>query len=138
MKRRVVITGTGVISPLGNDVETLWSNIKNGKSGIKPLESEDYKDLDVRIAGYIDDFNPEQYLDKKEINRYDRFAQFALAAAMQALEQSESWPMGTNFILLPLPTYPGILKTVPFILMGWKRLMPDSFQSTAFLNVRAP
>ncbi|RDW20114.1 beta-ketoacyl-[acyl-carrier-protein] synthase II [Oceanobacillus arenosus] len=88
MKRRVVLTGSGVVSPLGNDVETLWTNIKNGKSGIKRLVSEEYKDISTKIAGYIDDFDAEKYLSKKEINKYDRFTQFAYAAAMQALEQA--------------------------------------------------
>ncbi|WP_077324653.1 beta-ketoacyl-ACP synthase II [Virgibacillus siamensis] len=89
MKRRVVVTGSGVISPLGNDVETLWNNIKKGKSGIKPLESEEYQDISTKIAGYIDDFNPEKFLEAKEIKKYDLFTQYGHAAAMQALEQSE-------------------------------------------------
>jgi len=88
MRRRVVVTGTGVVSPLGNDVETFWQNVKNGKSGIKRLESEEYKDIDIKMAGYIDNFEPEKYLEKREIGRYDLFAQYAFAAAMQALEQS--------------------------------------------------
>ena len=89
MKRRVVVTGTGIVSPLGNDVDALWTNITNGKSGIKRIESEEYKDIHTQIAGYIDDFESEKYLQKKEIKKYDRFAQFAYAAAMQALEQSQ-------------------------------------------------
>jgi 3-oxoacyl-[acyl-carrier-protein] synthase II len=89
MERRVVVTGYGVISPLGNDVETLWSNIKNGKSGIKYLESEKFKDIDIKIAGFISDFNGEAYLDKKELGRYDMFIQYAWAAAKQALEHSK-------------------------------------------------
>ena len=88
MKRRVVVTGTGVVSPLGNDVETLWNHIKNGQSGIKRLNSEDYKDINTQIAGFIDDFDAEKYLDKKEINKYDLFTQYAYAAAVQALEQA--------------------------------------------------
>ena len=88
MKRRVVVTGTGVVSPLGNDVETLWNHIKNGKSGIKSLESDEYNEINTKIAGYIDDFHPEQYLQKNEISRYDLFTQYAYAAAMQALAQS--------------------------------------------------
>lgn len=89
MKRRVVVTGMGVVSPLGNDVETLWDNIKNGKSGIRQLESEDYADINTRIAGYIDDFSGEEYLEGKELKRYDLFTQYGYAAAMQALEQSK-------------------------------------------------
>ncbi|WP_174615993.1 beta-ketoacyl-ACP synthase II [Virgibacillus ihumii] len=89
MKRRVVVTGTGVVSPLGNDVETLWDNVKKGKSGIKRLESEEYSDISTKIAGYIDDFHPEKYLETKEIKKYDLFTQYGYAAAMQALQQSE-------------------------------------------------
>lgn len=89
LKRRVVITGTGVISPLGNDTETLWDNIKKGKSGVKRLESEEYEDINTKIAGYIDDFHGEKYLESKEIKQYDLFTQYGYAAAMQALEQSK-------------------------------------------------
>ncbi|PAV29605.1 beta-ketoacyl-[acyl-carrier-protein] synthase II [Virgibacillus profundi] len=89
MKRRVVVTGTGVVSPLGNDIETLWDNIKKGKSGIKRLESDEFKDINTKIAGYIDDFDSEKYLEAKEIKRYDLFTQYGYAAAMQALEQSK-------------------------------------------------
>ncbi len=89
LKRRVVVTGTGVVSPLGNDVETLWNNIKKGKSGIKRLESEKYKDINTQIAGFIEDFPGEKYLDAKEIKRYDLFTQYGYAAAVQALNQSK-------------------------------------------------
>lgn len=88
MKRRVVVTGTGVVSPLGNDVDTLWKHIKEGKSGIKKLDSDEYKDINTRIAGIIEDFPAEDYFDKKELGRYDLFVQYAYAAAKQALDQS--------------------------------------------------
>lgn len=89
MKRRVVVTGAGVVSPLGNDVETLWDNINQGKSGIKLLKSEEYEDISTKIAGYIDDFPGEKYLETKEIKKYDLFTQYGYAAAIQALEQSK-------------------------------------------------
>lgn len=89
MKRRVVITGTGVISPLGNSTADLWGNIKSGKSGIKKIESEDFKGISTQIGGYITDFIPEDYLEKKEISRFDLFLQYGYAAAMQALEQAD-------------------------------------------------
>ncbi|MCM3742101.1 beta-ketoacyl-ACP synthase II [Oceanobacillus luteolus] len=88
MKRRVVVTGTGVVSSLGNDVETLWNNITNGVSGIKPVTSEEFKDLSTKIAGTVEDFPAEKYIDSKELKRYDRFTQFGVVAAMQALEQA--------------------------------------------------
>lgn len=89
MKRRVVVTGYGAISPLGNDVETLWSNIKLGRSGIKKIQFSGYEDINTKIGGFIDNFNPEEYLDKKELGKYDLFVQYAYAAAKQALDQSK-------------------------------------------------
>lgn len=88
MVRRVVITGYGVISPLGNSVQALWTNITKGKSGIKKLQSEEYSTIPTQIAGYITNFDATQYMDKKEISKYDVFIQYALAASQQALEQA--------------------------------------------------
>ena len=88
MRRRVVITGTGVVSPLGHDTETVWNHIKQGKSGIKRLDAEEYSDIPTRMAGYIEDFPGDTYLDKKEMKRYDRFIQYGYAGAAQALEES--------------------------------------------------
>ncbi|MBO0586284.1 beta-ketoacyl-ACP synthase II [Sporosarcina sp. E16_8] len=88
MKRRVVVTGYGVVSPLGNDVDTLWNHIKEGKSGIKKIEADDFKEINTRIAGIVNDFPAENYFDKKELGKYDLFAQYAYAAAKQALDQS--------------------------------------------------
>ncbi len=88
MVRRVVITGYGVVSPLGNSVQALWTNITEGKSGIKKLQSEEFSTISTQIAGYITYFDAAQYMDKKEISKYDVFIQYALAAAQQALEQA--------------------------------------------------
>lgn len=88
MERRVVVTGYGVVSPLGNDIDTFWNHIKAGKSGIKKVESGEFKEINTRIAGKISDFPAEDYFDKKEVGKYDLFAQYAYAAANQALEQS--------------------------------------------------
>ncbi|SDH27816.1 3-oxoacyl-[acyl-carrier-protein] synthase II [Alteribacillus persepolensis] len=88
MNRRVVLTGYGVITPLGHDVDTLWSNIKHGKTAVKKIHAEGFEDISTKIAASIDDFPGETYFDKRELKRYDSFAQYACAAAMQALEQS--------------------------------------------------
>lgn len=88
MERRVVVTGCGVVSSSGNNVDSLWENIKAGKSGIIKLEDEAYKDMNTRIGGQIKDFDADSYLDRKEQLRYDRFVQFACAASQQALEQA--------------------------------------------------
>lgn len=85
---RVVITGAGVISPLGNQVDTLWSNLLQGVSGIRNIDSLDTARHKVKIAGAIADFNPLDYLDAKEARRMDRFCQFAMAAAEEAFTHS--------------------------------------------------
>ncbi|WP_336637883.1 beta-ketoacyl-ACP synthase II [Lysinibacillus fusiformis] len=88
MVRRVVVTGYGVISPLGQTVSALWENIKEGKSGITKLEAEEFGGIQTQIAGTITDFDATQYMDKKELSKYDLFIQYALAASQQALEQA--------------------------------------------------
>jgi 3-oxoacyl-[acyl-carrier-protein] synthase II len=79
----------GTVSPLGNETKTLWENIKKGRSGIKRMESEAFHDIPTQIAGFIDDFQAEKYLEAKEIKRYDLFTQYGYAAAVQALENAE-------------------------------------------------
>src|SRR5690625_3402113 len=88
MTRRVVVTGYGAVSPLGNTVEELWDQIKAGKSGIKRIDSEEFSGINTQIGGYITDFDAELYFNKKERGRYDLFLQYGYAASMQALEQS--------------------------------------------------
>lgn len=85
MKRRVVITGLGVISPVGNDVESFWRALISGKSGIGPSTSFDASRFDSKIAGEVKDFEPAKYMDAKEAKRMEKFAQFAVAAAKQAV-----------------------------------------------------
>jgi 3-oxoacyl-[acyl-carrier-protein] synthase II len=88
-KRRVVVTGFGVVSPLGNDIPTFWSNVKANKSGIGPITMIDSSELAVKIAGEVKDFNPNLRLDPKESKKMDRFAQFAVYAALEALESAQ-------------------------------------------------
>ena len=88
MQRRVVITGLGAISPLGNDVQSLWENIQEGVSGAGPITQFDAAEYKTRIAAEVKDFNPSEIFGKKEARRMDRFTQFALASAIQALEQA--------------------------------------------------
>jgi len=89
MKRRVVITGVGVLSPVGNDADTFWNSLLEGKSGIDKITSFDVSDYPTQIAGEIKDFNPELYMDKKEVKRTDRYVQFALAATKMAVENAK-------------------------------------------------
>ncbi len=86
--RRVVITGLGVVSPLGNDVDTFWSAVKNGTCGIGPITRFDTSDYKVKVAAEVRDFDPRQYMDKLEVLHSDLYAQFAMAAACQAMEDS--------------------------------------------------
>ncbi|KAB7706683.1 beta-ketoacyl-ACP synthase II [Bacillus aerolatus] len=87
--KRVVITGMGVISPLGNDIDTFWHHLTKGKSGITLIDTFDISDSKTKIAGIVRDFDAEGRWGRKEARRMDRFCQFALAAAEQALESSQ-------------------------------------------------
>lgn len=89
MKKRVVVTGLGVVSPVGIGVNKFWDSLVNGKSGISRIESLDTSDLPVQIGGEIKDFNPEEFIDKKEAKKKDRFTQFAIAAAKMAIEDAK-------------------------------------------------
>ncbi|HUS13646.1 MAG TPA: beta-ketoacyl-ACP synthase II [Chloroflexia bacterium] len=86
--KRVVVTGMGVISPVGNTVEEAWASIINGRSGLGPITTFDASGLETRIAGEVKGFVPEEYIPAKEARRMDRFTQFAVAAASQALTQA--------------------------------------------------
>lgn len=89
MERRCVITGLGAVTPLGNTVEEYWNGLKNGVCGIDYIKKFDTTDYKVKIAAEIKDFNPEQYMTKKDVKRNDLFAIYALAAGMQAFEDSK-------------------------------------------------
>lgn len=86
--RRVVITGMGVVSSLGNDKETFWNNIKAGKCGLGTVTRFDITDYPSKIAAEVNDFDPALYMDPKEAKRMDKFTQFAIAAAKQAIEEA--------------------------------------------------
>src|SRR2546428_8092795 len=84
-RRRVVITGIGMITPLGSSVEKSWDGLLAGRSGIGQITRFDPTGLETTIAGEVGDFDPLEYMDRKEIRRADRFVQFAVAVATQAL-----------------------------------------------------
>lgn len=88
MKRRVVVTGLGALTPLGNSVEESWAGALAGKSGIGPVTRFDAAAFSSRIAGEIKGFDPTQYIDKKEMRRYDDFAVYAIAASQMALDDA--------------------------------------------------
>ncbi len=88
MKRRVVVTGVGLVIPTGIGVKAAWQNVCAGKSGIGPLTRFDTKGFETKIAGEVEGFNPDQYIDKKEIKKMDLFIQYALAATAEAIDDS--------------------------------------------------
>jgi 3-oxoacyl-[acyl-carrier-protein] synthase II len=89
LRRRVVVTGMGLVIPTGIGVETVWKNVCEGKSGIGLLTRFDTNGFETKIAGEVKDFNPELYIDKKEIKRMDLFVQYAVAATKEALEDAQ-------------------------------------------------
>ena len=88
MSRRVVVTGLGAVTPLGNDIDTMWKNMVNGKLGIDRITLFDTTDFAVDIAAEVKDFDPSKFMEKSEIRRTDRNVQMGLAAAIEAVEDS--------------------------------------------------
>lgn len=87
--KRVVITGVGVVSALGQDIETFWSHLLSGKSGVSNIESFDTSEYPTKIAASIKDFNPEEFIERREVRRMDRFVQFAVVASLKALQDAK-------------------------------------------------
>jgi 3-oxoacyl-[acyl-carrier-protein] synthase II len=88
VKQRVVITGLGLVTPLGNDVASTWDAIVSGRSGVGPITRFDASEFDTRIAGEVKQFDAETLFGRREARRMDRFTQYAMAASGQALEDS--------------------------------------------------
>ena len=88
MSRRVVVTGMGAITPIGNDVETFWEGLKEKKLGIGPISYFDTTDYKVKLAAEVKGFDPKQYMDPKAARRMETFSQFAVAATKEALENA--------------------------------------------------
>jgi 3-oxoacyl-[acyl-carrier-protein] synthase II len=88
-RRRVVVTGMGVVTPVGNDLETFWRALISGKSGIGPITHFDATDYRTRIAGEVKDFDPADHFEKRDLRRIDPFSQFFLVAGRQALAQAK-------------------------------------------------
>ncbi len=88
MKRRVVVTGLGAVTPLGNDVETFWSAVKREQIGIGPITRFDTADYKVKLAAEVKEFDPGKYLDARTARRMELFSQYAVVAAMSAMEDA--------------------------------------------------
>ena len=86
--RKVVVTGMGAVTPLGNDVAQTWDGLKNGRNGIGPITLFDTENFKAKLAAEVRGFDPKQYMEVNEVLRTDRYAQFAVAAAQQAAEES--------------------------------------------------
>ena len=89
MSRRVVVTGLGAISPVGNDIPTMWKNMIDGVCGIDEITAFDTSDLKVHIAGTVKGFEPEKYFEKREAKKLDIYCQYAIAAAQEAVDDSK-------------------------------------------------
>lgn len=88
MKKRVVITGMGVVSSLGIGVDNFWNSIKEGKNGISSVTKLDVSDMNCKVAAEIKEFDPTQFIDKKEAKRMDKYSQYAVSAAKMAIDNS--------------------------------------------------
>lgn len=88
MSRKVVVTGMGAVTPIGNNVEEYWNSLKNGKSGIDYIKNIDTSTIDVKIGAEVKEFHPEEVIQKKEVRRLDKFSQFVLYAADEAIKSS--------------------------------------------------
>ena len=88
MRTRVAVTGLGLVTPIGNDPDTVWANLKEGRSGIGPITRFDTTDYAAKIAGEVRDFDPARYMDRKAARNYGRYVQFALAASQLAVDHA--------------------------------------------------
>ena len=97
MDRRVVVTGIGAITPIGNNASEFWKGLQEGKCGIDTITAFDASDFKVKLAAEVKGYNPEDYFDKRSARRLDRFAQFAMVAAREAMKDSGITKENTNF-----------------------------------------
>ncbi len=141
MEKRVVITGLGGVTPVGNDAVTIFENIKNGYNGIAEITRFDTSDFKVKLAAEVKDFDPEKYLDKKTIKRYDLFSVYAMWSAFQAYEDSNITDIDKNRMAVVFGCGIGGLQTlqdniVKYGEKGPRRISP-LFIPTAISNMAA-
>ena len=87
-KRRVVVTGLGIVSPVGNDLATAWANITSGKSGVGPITNFDVAAFPTRIAGEVRDFDPATWIPPKDVKKMDSFIHYGVAAGLMAMQDA--------------------------------------------------
>ncbi len=131
MKKKVVVTGLGVISPCGNDIEGFWSNIKNGVSGIARTTLFDPSDYDSKVSGEVKNFDAKNWIDAKDARKMARFTQFACCAAAQAMKDAGLAPGSFDpdragvFIGNGIGGYEIIHQSYEkFFSAGWRRMLP--------------
>ncbi|OGT66633.1 MAG: beta-ketoacyl-[acyl-carrier-protein] synthase II [Gammaproteobacteria bacterium RIFCSPLOWO2_02_47_7] len=140
-KRRVVITGLGIISPLGNDVAETWENIRNGKSGIGLISHFDTSAFSVRIGGSIKNFDPARYISPKDIKKMDPFIHYGMAAGSQAIEDSGLEVNEKNAHRIGVAVgsgiggLPGIEKGTQLYLEGGPRKLSPFFVPSNIINM---
>ena len=140
-RRRVVITGLGIVSPVGNTVEQAWSNIVSGKSGIATIDSFDTTGFSVTIGGAVKDFDVKDYLPAKDVKKMDPFIHYGMAAAIQAIDDSgfeiteeKSWRIGVS-IGSGIGGLPGIEKGHNAFLKGGVRKISPFFVPSTIINM---
>jgi len=140
-KRRVVITGLGIVSPVGNTVSESWSNIIAGNSGISVVENFDTTDFPVRIAGSVKNFDPRDYITAKDIKKMDPFIHYGIAAGSQAIEDSgfevteeSSWRIGVS-IGSGIGGLPGIEKGCKALSNGGPKKISPFFVPSNIINM---
>lgn len=140
-KRRVVVTGIGLVTTLGLDVPQTWNSILQGKSGVRKITEFDVSDCSVKIGAFVQNFDPNPYLDPKESRKFDVFIQFAVAAATQAIQDSGLQVTDQNadrigtLIGAGIGGLPHIQKNNEAMLEGGPRRIAPTFIPSAIINM---
>lgn len=140
-KRRIVITGLGMLTPVGNTVEESWKNIIAGKSGIAPITAFDITDFPVKISGSVKNFDATQYIAKKDLKKMDIFIHYGIAAGIQALEDSglEVTEENADRIGVAIGSgiggLPGIEKNRDMFVAGGARKISPFFVPSSIINM---
>lgn len=137
--QRIVVTGLGAITPIGNDVQTYWNNLLNGVSGVGTIEAFDPEALDVRISAAVKDFDPKKHMDVKKARRMDRFSQFAVAATGEALKDAclEIDPENSDRVAVMMNTGGGGIPTLTREVINYYSKGPERV-SPIFIPLFAP
>lgn len=142
-KRRVVVTGLGIISPVGNTIEEAWSAILAGKSGVGPITHFDPSSFSVRIAAEVKDFHAEQWMPAKDVKKMDPFIHYGMAAAIQAIEDAGLDPTAAEAERIGVAIgsgiggLPGIERTRDAFLAGGARKISPFFVPGCIINMLA-